>query len=189
MKPAYWIAILAVAGAVIGYLFDRATGWLGTSLGIVLGILIGVVIYSAQTRRTKPVGGRNMERRRRVVVLIGGVFLVVLAACTIILLTEPQTKFLRRLVDDVLLDNRNHYLPCEQLPPLAEVERVLEEHQDVIRQIEAVNPGFAGVDVNTCGEGNADLTFWYATHRDRVAIERIIGDDTFFGVPYNLNNR
>lgn len=129
-----------------------------------------------------------MNRRRRGVVL-AMVILVALAACVIVALVEPQTKFIRRLVDDALYDNRNHYLPCEQLPPLAEVERVLEEHQDVIRQIEAVNPGLVGVDVTTCGAGHADLTFWYATHQDRVAIEQIIGSDTFFGVPYNLNNR
>ena len=129
-----------------------------------------------------------MNHRRRSVVVIM-VVLAVLVACLAVLIIEPQTRFIRRLVDDALYDNRYHYLPCEQLPSLAEVERVLEEHQDVIRQIEAVNPGLVGVDVMTCGAGNADLTFWYASHRDRVAIEQIIGDDTFFGMPYNLNNR
>ena len=85
---------------------------------------------------------------------------------------------------------RNHYLPCEQLPPVSEVERIGQEHQDAIRQIEAVNPGLVDVEVNPCGAGqNADITFWYASHKDRIAIEQIIGSDKFFGVPYNLNNR
>lgn len=53
MKPAYWIAILAVAGGLIGYVVSRTTGWLGTALGVVLGILAGTVIYSLQTRRAK----------------------------------------------------------------------------------------------------------------------------------------
>jgi hypothetical protein len=129
-----------------------------------------------------------VSRWRGVIWLVGAI-LAVLTACAVLVLVESQTKFVRRLVDNVLYDNRNHYLPCEQLPPLAEVERVLEEHQDVIQRIEAVNPGYVGVDVNVCEGGNADITFWYGSHAERKAIEQIIGSDTFFGVPYNLNNR
>jgi len=96
---------------------------------------------------------------------------------------------IRRWIDAVIYDNQNHYLACEQLPSRSEVEQVLEEHQDVIEQIKAVNPGFVGVDVNPCDAGNADVTFWYGSHQDRIVIEQIIGADTFFGVPYNLQNR
>ena len=53
MKPAYWIAILALLGGIIGYALFRSTGWLGTGLGVVIGILIGVVIYNLQTRKLK----------------------------------------------------------------------------------------------------------------------------------------
>jgi len=45
------------------------------------------------------------------------------------------------------------------------------------------------VEVNTCGAENADITFWYGSHKDRIAIEKVIGSDTFFGIPYNLQNR
>lgn len=127
---------------------------------------------------------------KRMALAVIAVASMVLVFCVGALLVESRTKILRRWIDDALYDNWNHYLPCEQLPPPSEVERVIREHQDIIQQIEAVNPGLVGVDVNTCGAGqNADITFWYATHRDRMAIERIIGGDTFFGVPYNLNNR
>lgn len=52
MKPGYWIGILALVGAVIGYAVFRTTGWLGTATGVVLGILVGAVLYAAQTRKT-----------------------------------------------------------------------------------------------------------------------------------------
>lgn len=118
------------------------------------------------------------------------VAVLVLVICGAFLAIEARTKVLRRWADEVLYDNRYHYLPCEQLPPITEVERVLREHQDIIAQIEAVNPGQVGVEIHPCGTGeNADITFWYASHQDRKAIEQIIGSDTFFGVPYNLNNR
>ncbi|MDH7487156.1 MAG: hypothetical protein QHJ81_12875 [Anaerolineae bacterium] len=53
MKPAYWIAILAVVGGIIGYAVSRSTGWLGTGIGVVLGILAGTVLYNAQMRKTR----------------------------------------------------------------------------------------------------------------------------------------
>ncbi len=53
MKPAYWIAILALVGGIVGYAISRSTGWLGTGLGVILGILIGAMIYSMQTRKPK----------------------------------------------------------------------------------------------------------------------------------------
>ncbi|MCL4559145.1 MAG: hypothetical protein M1281_00835 [Chloroflexi bacterium] len=53
MKPAYWIAILALVGGIIGYGVFHATGWSGTILGVVLGILVGAVIYAGQARRTR----------------------------------------------------------------------------------------------------------------------------------------
>ncbi len=114
---------------------------------------------------------------------------IALVACVGILLVESQTKVLRRWIDDVIYDNRNHYLPCERLPSVYETERVIQEHQDVIRQIEQVNPGFVGVEIDHPCQSHADIVFWYASHQDRLAIEDIIGGITFFGIPYRLQNR
>lgn len=129
-----------------------------------------------------------MNRKRRAIFLIS-VVSVVLVACAGLLFVETRTKVVKRWVDDVIYDNRNHYLSCGQLPSVSEVEKIIREHQDVIHQIEEVNPGFVGVEINTCGEGNADITFWYGSHKDRVIIEQVIGSDTFFDVPNNLHNR
>ena len=120
--------------------------------------------------------------------------LVVLALasllCVGLWIVELQTKFLRKTYDEVVLDNRNHYLTCEQLPSGSEVRRVMEAHQDVIEKIKQINPGFIGVemDTSTC-LGKADILFWYGTHQDRLLIESIIADDTFYGIPYRLQNR
>jgi len=48
MKPEYWIGIMAVVGAVIGYALFKGTGWLDAAIGAVVGILVGVVIYTLQ---------------------------------------------------------------------------------------------------------------------------------------------
>ena len=118
--------------------------------------------------------------------------LIVLALilCVGIWILEVQTKFFRKTYDDLILDNRNHYLSCEQLPSEYEVRQVMEAYQDVIEKIEQINPGFVGVemDTSTC-LGKADILLWYGTHEDRLLIESIIADDTFYGIPYRLVNQ
>ena len=103
---------------------------------------------------------------------------------------EAQTKFLRRTYDEIVLDNRNHYLSCAQLPTEVEVRHVMEEHQQTIKRINQINPGFVGmeIDSSTC-PGKADILFWYGTHQDRLRIEEIIAGETFYGIPYRLQNR
>jgi hypothetical protein len=110
--------------------------------------------------------------------------------CVIAAIVEMQFKVLRHSYDRFIMDNRNHYLSCQELPSKVEAERVVEEHRDVIQQIERVAPGFVGVEIDslTC-EGKADLIVWYGTHQQRTVIEQIIADDTFFGIPYRLRNR
>jgi hypothetical protein len=106
------------------------------------------------------------------------------------LIVESQTKFLLKAYDEVILDNRNHYLSCDKLPSESEVRRVMEAHQDVITKIEQINPGFVGVEVDTSTcPSKADIIFWYGTHQERLQIENLIGDDTFYGIPYRLQNR
>ena len=128
----------------------------------------------------------NSWKKAPFIVLI----IAVIVICLGVTIAEIQMNFIRRLMDNVLYDNRNHYLSCEQLPTVAAVMQVVEEHQDLIQEIEQMNPGFVGVEIDTftC-PGKADLVFWYGGHEERVAIENIINNGTFFEVPYRLHNR
>jgi hypothetical protein len=122
--------------------------------------------------------------------VIGIAVVIPVALCLGALLLESQTRIIRRAIDDVVFDNWNHYLPCDKLPEVSRVREVVEEHQETIRRVEAVNPGLVGVEISTgpC-PGKADLLIWYASHQNRVDIEEIIGGERFFGVPYRLQNR
>jgi hypothetical protein len=116
--------------------------------------------------------------------------IVLVTLCTGALFVEGQTKIIRRALDDLIYDNKNHYLPCDQLPTEAEVNQVVQEHQNIVEAIKKVNPGLVGVEIDstTC-PGRADLLIWYASHENRLEIEKIIGDEPFFGVPYRLRNQ
>ena len=115
---------------------------------------------------------------------------VILTACLSLFVVESQTRLLHRLYANHILDNREHFLPCDRLPTASEVSRIVESHSDAVERIKEVDPGLVDVDIDTwtC-PGKADIVISYPSHRDRVAIERIIGGDTFFGVPYRLYNR
>jgi len=117
-------------------------------------------------------------------------FAASLMLCMVFILVGNKIHPIQRAYDNYILDNENHYLPCSQLPGATEVEKVVDEHQEIIQQIEQVNPGLvrAEIDLNSC-PGHADLLIWYASHANRQAIKAIIGAETFFGVPYRLENR
>ncbi|MDT8306221.1 MAG: hypothetical protein RRC07_09810 [Anaerolineae bacterium] len=96
---------------------------------------------------------------------------------------------------------RGSRVTCAQLPALAEAEAIL-AREELVDQIEAVNPGFVFVDVlpHLDCPSRATLTIAYATERDRQAIEAILkesdGHDAgglfaparLFGIPYRLLN-
>jgi hypothetical protein len=81
-----------------------------------------------------------------------------LLTCAITTIVALQFKVFQRGYDHFILDNRNHYLSCRDLPPKIEVERITEQQQVVIQQIQRVAPGFVGVEIDskTC-DGKADL--------------------------------
>jgi hypothetical protein len=110
--------------------------------------------------------------------------------CALATIVELRFKIMQRGYDNFVLDNRNHYLPCRDLPARIEVERMMAQHQDAIQQIQQVAPGAIGIEIDSLNcEGKADVLIWYGTHQQRVEIEKIIGGDTFFGIPYRLQNR
>ncbi|MGB9301452.1 MAG: hypothetical protein WCD51_12790 [Anaerolineae bacterium] len=119
----------------------------------------------------------------------GGAVVALLAVCCVAAVFLVKGHVLGTLYNDLVLDNRDHYLPCDRLPTSAEVHRILGEHQDTVQAIKEVHPGFVFVEVDdsTCA-GRADIVISYASHQDRLAIEEIIGGETFFGVPCRLRN-
>ena len=74
-------------------------------------------------------------------------------------------------------------LPCERLPTLEYVQRVLDEHRAEWRQVQE-HSDWVEVDTERC-PGKADLVIYYPTNRDKVWIRQRISD-TFFGIPYRM---
>jgi hypothetical protein len=87
------------------------------------------------------------------------------------------------------MGNKDHLLSCGELTVVEVVEQTLANHQDVVDRIQQVNPGQIMVyaDNSRC-PGKADIVILFATVEDSRAIRRIIGKDTFFGIPYRMYN-
>jgi hypothetical protein len=119
-------------------------------------------------------------RRTSAVMAAGG---VVLGAVAVV--ASPR---LEGWWTDVVLDSREAQVPCGQRPSAAEARRVLAERRELVRRIEAVDPSvLVTVDESVCA-GRGTLVVFYGAHRHREQIERLIGGDSFFGIPYALRN-
>jgi uncharacterized protein (DUF58 family) len=53
MKPAYWILILALFGAIVGAAMYSFAGWLGIVVGVILGVIAGLIIFAIKAPKTK----------------------------------------------------------------------------------------------------------------------------------------
>jgi hypothetical protein len=107
-------------------------------------------------------------------------FLIILAA---LIWIESKAHPFGKWISSTVYDNRVHYSSCEELPSLSNVEQVMEDHHDVIQQIENIDPGFIRVYIDSSCPGKGSLVIEYPSHGDRVQIEALIGE-TFFGIPW-----
>ena len=130
---------------------------------------------------------QRLLRLRRLYYITAG---LILGALVISLVVEANTYYVRDLLIEEFWGSKPHRVPCDKWPTPDEVQRVVDQHSQIISQIESVNPGFTVVNINTMScPGRADIRIWYASYSDRDAIKSIIGDGKyFFGVPYQLRN-
>jgi hypothetical protein len=89
---------------------------------------------------------------------------------------------------DLILGNREHGVPCADLPTRAQVDTILRERAAVVERITRVRTINVIVEVGEPCPGKADLVIYYPDRAARREIEKIIGAETFFGVPYRLIN-
>jgi len=95
-----------------------------------------------------------------------------------------QSHVIQRIVDDLIFDNYNHYVPCKRLPLATEVEEVVADHTLVVDQIQSISPDIQfDIVQQTCGNADhADIVIYYPGHPQREQIEELLGGKTFFGV-------
>lgn len=105
-------------------------------------------------------------------------------------LIENSTHFLRRIIDDALYDSYHHYLRCDELPLLEEVNKNVREHEKTVEQIKSleINSVLFYVDSTSC-IGRGSIVISYPSRAIHRQIEQILGGSTFFGIPITLLNQ
>ena len=105
-------------------------------------------------------------------------------------IVEVNGAYVRDLLSLGIYGTKPHRIPCSDWPNVDEVEQVIERQAQVVRKIEAVNPGGVRLFISTRScPGRAEISINYAASRHIEAIEMIIGDKKYFyGVPYTLIN-
>ncbi|MEK7157620.1 MAG: hypothetical protein AAB688_00915 [Patescibacteria group bacterium] len=119
--------------------------------------------------------------------------IILLIVCCLIILSIflIKTKLILKIYNNIVLDNKEHYLSCDELPTADKVKQVMNEHQNTLREIEQINPGHVFVtagDYENCVD-KSDIVISYPSHQNKLEIEKIINGKTFFGVPYKLRNQ
>lgn len=113
-------------------------------------------------------------------------------------LIENSTHFLRRIIDDALYDSYHHYLRCDELPLLEEVNKNVREHEKTnvrehektVEQIKSleINSVLFYVDSTSC-IGRGSIVISYPSRAIHRQIEQILVGSTFFGIPITLLNQ
>ncbi len=122
---------------------------------------------------------RKNQRRIWALIIITIVIIISLASIPIVIYAYKTIK------NSI---NYNLKLPCEELPEIEKVRQVVEDHKDIIEEIENTSPEYVWVEINERCNGKGELFIYYDTVYTRDKILEIIGGDTFFGVPYRLFN-
>ena len=102
-----------------------------------------------------------------------------------------QIPVYRDVYNNVMLDNYDHWLPCEALPTLEHIETTIAQRQNTLKQLSRVDPsGRPGIFVEAAEvcEGRGDILIEYGAHRHREQIEAILENRTFYGIPVRLRN-
>jgi hypothetical protein len=80
------------------------------------------------------------------------------------------------------------YNPCETLPDIETARQIVDDHQDVIDAIEKIHPDCIHVSLEERCEGKGELVIYYCTIDQQIEILKIIGNNTFFGLPFRMFN-
>lgn len=98
---------------------------------------------------------------------------------------EYRTLFFTKKIFDIVYDTRRFDINYEDLPTLTEVERIVEEHKDILQEIENIHPGFIYIKIVSPSDypGKGYIVIEYPSEQDRLQIEELIGT-SFFGVPW-----
>lgn len=91
-------------------------------------------------------------------------------------------------------DNRNDFLPCQQLPFYPQARKALDQHKDIVEKIKQAGAFDVAAEEIKCPSADGsfyftkgDIVIQYDTHAQRIAIEKLIGDN-FFGIPWRGEN-
>ena len=129
-----------------------------------------------------------MEQKKLIILIAVLVFALVCIGA--FLAFELIKHPVRHWLDDLVYDNYNHYLACEDVPSINDVNTTIQAHRVILDGIDQLAPGIVGWQVEEPCTGKGDILFFYGSHAQRNQIEEMIGsEDNFFGIPIRMRNQ
>jgi hypothetical protein len=128
-----------------------------------------------------------MERKKMIVLI--SVLAAGMICLGVFLVYELMAHPFRHWLDDLVYDNYNHYMPCEDLHTIGEVNEAVQANRSILEQVDQLAPGIVGWQVEEPCPGKGDILFWYGSHDQRNQVEALIGsEESFFGIPIRMRN-
>jgi hypothetical protein len=133
----------------------------------------------------------NVHKLPKPVVGAMMIFLLVIACvgpASLFLASEGGQLLYHRYV----LDDRPSGVSCDELPSPAEARRALDDHRDLVDEIEATGDVDVAVDHSLVGgkcdeSKHAEIVVTHHSDAERTKIEKILADDDFGDVPVSLH--
>ncbi len=124
----------------------------------------------------------RIERPLPRAAIAGAAVAVLLLAAFIVLMAVGQRA---RLWDDLVLDNRAHRVPCDDLPTLQQAQAAATSAR--ARDIKRLDR-LVAVDVVEDCPGRGSILITYGSRSTREEVERLLPEHTLDGVPVSLRN-
>ena len=116
---------------------------------------------------------------------------IIISIVVVFILAEFKWHLMRSAYDRYVLDNKISYLSCEEMPLRTEIADVLNAHQKEVNAITriggVVELGIEDKNGAVCAD-RGKLVIRYGGDNQKRMIEKTIGSNKFFGIPYDLIN-
>lgn len=93
-------------------------------------------------------------------------------------------------IASAIYDSAFHHAVCADMPTPEAADAIVAQYHAELKAIEAIDPGrtWYEYDRSACEGERAEITFYYGSHAQRLIIEKMVGGDTFHGIPFNMIN-
>lgn len=114
---------------------------------------------------------------------------IAISVLAFLVAVEARTRHTQDIIEEFIYGSAPHRIPCDEWPPVEEVERAIRDNPRVVQRIESVAPtAHLIINTRTC-PGRAEILVYLPTRNAIEAVKDMFEDyKHILGVPSTLVN-